>query len=403
MAVVEKSQPVEAQQGESRASRRHLIMFGICTFMYWACLYVYVPILPVYAERLGASKTMVGLIIGAYGIAQLFGRIPLGIISDRIGWRKPFLLIGLIAAALGSLWLGLTPTPEGLFAARMLTGVGAAAWVAFTVLFSSYFAHGGATRAISLISAINGAAQMVATFAGGIMAQELGWQSPFYAGMLIALVGIAALPFIHEKRNAKPSTFSLQRFIGIGRVPLLLIVSGIAALMQWSNFVTTFGFVPTFAAQRLDASRADLGILTMVSLGAFTLSTILTSFLAGKIGNRTLIVGGLLLVIAGTAVVPFTWSLDVLMLTQVAVNFGRALAFPVLMGLSIQAVQPSDRATAMGIFQSLYSLGMLLGPSFTGALADVYGLDFAFYSAAAFSVAAAAIAFVTVKNKRIEG
>lgn len=399
MAIQEETRPATQVEQRAGISRFHLVIFGFCTFMYWASLYVYVPILPVYAENLGASKTMVGLIIGSYGIAQLLGRIPLGVWSDRLGLRKPFLYGGLAMAGLGALWLGLASTPEGLFAARTLTGVGAAAWVAFTVLFSSYYATTGATRAISLISTVNGAAQMAATYAGGLMAQAYGWQSPFFAGMLIAMVGIAALPFVYEKPAVKKNSFSMQRLMRIGSVPLLLTVSGISALLQWASFVTTFGFVPVYASQQLGATRADLGLLTMVSLGAYTLTTLVTGMISNRLGYRTIIVTGILIIIAGTVIVPFIHSLPLLFVSQMVTNIGRALASPILMGLSILAVEPEDRATAMGFYQSIYSIGMTLGPIVTGILADQMGLPSVFYSAAAFCAVAAAISYIAIRNR----
>jgi len=45
-------------------------------------MYLYVPVLPVYAESLGASLTVVGIIVASYSIPQLLLRIPWG--SGRI-------------------------------------------------------------------------------------------------------------------------------------------------------------------------------------------------------------------------------------------------------------------------------------------------------------------------------
>ena len=64
------------------------------TFLYWGALYVYSPILSVYAQSLGASFTTIGMVVGAYGFVQMLLRIPLGIWSDRLGRRLPFLYAG---------------------------------------------------------------------------------------------------------------------------------------------------------------------------------------------------------------------------------------------------------------------------------------------------------------------
>jgi MFS family permease len=77
--------------------------------------------------------------------------------------------------------------------------------------------------------------------------------------------------------------------------------------------------------------------------------------------------------------VPFIESVPLLIASQGLVGLGRGIFFPVLMALSIQGVSSSERATAMGVFQSLYAIGMLVGPLALGFLADGMGLDSVFY------------------------
>src|SRR5205085_11611530 len=75
-------------------------------------LTIILPLLPFYAERLGASPTVVGLLVSSYAACQLIAGPLLGQISDRMG-RRPLLLVSqmgtfagfLILAWAGSLWL----------------------------------------------------------------------------------------------------------------------------------------------------------------------------------------------------------------------------------------------------------------------------------------------------------
>ena len=72
----------------------------------WVSLYLYVPFLPIRAQDLGASNTMVGAVIASYAIAQIALRIPIGVGSDMLGRRKPFALIAMASAVIGALWIG---------------------------------------------------------------------------------------------------------------------------------------------------------------------------------------------------------------------------------------------------------------------------------------------------------
>ncbi len=59
-----------------------------------------------------------------------------------------------------------------------------------------------------------------------------------------------------------------------------------------------------------------------------------------------------------------------------------------MVGLSIQNVDASRRATAMGFHQAVYSIGLFAGPWIGGIIADAVGIREIFVIIAAFSVAA---------------
>ena len=55
-------------------------------------LSIMIPLLPFYAEKLGATPTQAGLLIGIYAACQLISGPFLGRLSDTMG-RKPLLLV----------------------------------------------------------------------------------------------------------------------------------------------------------------------------------------------------------------------------------------------------------------------------------------------------------------------
>src|SRR5579863_3337562 len=60
---------------------------------------IVVPLLPLYARRLGAGPEANGLLLAAYSAAQLVCAPVLGRLSDRVG-RKPVLVLALVGTAL---------------------------------------------------------------------------------------------------------------------------------------------------------------------------------------------------------------------------------------------------------------------------------------------------------------
>jgi MFS family permease len=78
--------------------------------------------------------------------------------------------------------------------------------------------------------------------------------------------------------------------------------------------------------------------------------------------------------------VPFITDLNMLYLTQIISGFGRGLAFPLLMQHSVAHIEAHQKATAMGYFQSIYGIGMVLGPVILGILGDRMGLGWGFWA-----------------------
>ena len=362
---------------ESTSFKRSAIFLGVATFFYWASLYVYVPILPVYAQRLGASMTMVGVVLGAYGATQLILRIPLGLWSDSVGRRRPFVAAGFLGAALGAAGLALAPNAWLLSVGRGLTGVGAAAWVAIAVLFASYFAPQDVHRAIGILNFVLGLSQAFFSGVGGFIAEEWGWVAPFWVGGALGLLGLLCLVGVGEgpRLQSRPPTWAL--FWRVGTVPLLITASLLACVGTFTTFTTSFGFIPVYGA-KINASKADLGVIITVFSLSYSVAALSAAWLAHRLGSRGIVVLGLMVLGITSMVVPLIGTVPLLTLSQLASGVGRGLQYPLLMGLSLQAVPPEERATAMGVFQAVYSLGMFAGPWLGGVLADAFGLESVF-------------------------
>ena len=95
--------------GSAPFDRRSVVLVAAATFAFWLSLYIYVPVFPLHAEELGASLSMVGLVVSSYAIAQLLLRIPIGVAADILGRRKPFAAAALACATAGAIGLALAP------------------------------------------------------------------------------------------------------------------------------------------------------------------------------------------------------------------------------------------------------------------------------------------------------
>jgi len=205
------------------------LLFLIGTTFFWISLYIYGPTLSPYAEHLSKSLALVGLVAGAYGFTQFLFRFPIGIWSDKIGRRKPFVLSGFILVSISCIGLALSPNAWVLLIFRGVAGVAASMWVAFTVLYSGYFRDDQAARAMSLITFCVGIGQAVGAV-GGKIADVYGWIAPFYAGAGLSILGLIFILPISEKVKGNRTPASLRSLLSVATRKRLLVVAIITSL-----------------------------------------------------------------------------------------------------------------------------------------------------------------------------
>lgn len=356
-------------------SRQGHLAFMLATLLYWCSMYTYVPILSPYLESIGFSYAMAGIVLGSYGFMQLLVRFPLGLFSDRLRRRKPFLVLGFAASAAGCLMFIVFHDIFGVTAARAMTGIAASTWVAFSVLYASYFTAESATKAMGAISVFTVSGQLLGMGFSGFAAKMWGWSSTFWLGGACALLGGMLVWFVYEPKGGTARTpIRFKDLASITRSRVLLQVSVLSLLAHGVLFITMFGFTPLYATG-IGANQIELSLLVF----AFMIPHAAASWISGgklapKFGAWRTALAGFIISGLSTLVIPAVPALWLLYATQAVNGFAQGLHMPLLMGLSIQSVEPGKRATAMGFYQAVYSAGMFSGPFVAGWLNESFGL-----------------------------
>nr|MDA8217150.1 hypothetical protein [Dehalococcoidales bacterium] len=69
------------------------LMMSLSAMLFFASMYLLIPLLPLYTVEIGGHSSDVGLVVGAFTITAVLVRPRAGTISDTIG-RKPLFLGG---------------------------------------------------------------------------------------------------------------------------------------------------------------------------------------------------------------------------------------------------------------------------------------------------------------------
>ncbi|RXZ77881.1 MFS transporter [Paenibacillaceae bacterium] len=399
--VPESSQAVAHQIEDTAAiatNRSDHVIFIAVTLMYWATLYVYVPILTPYLEFRGLSMQLIGFVLGSYGLTQIIVRFPLGIASDKLRRRKPFIMLGMITGALSCLLFIVPGSWVWPLLGRVMSGVCASTWVAFTVLYASYFKTSGATKAMGAISFITVSGQLIGMSVSGWLAERFHWNTAFFTGVAFGIAGLVLAFAVKEPRQGvERAPISLAKLGEVVRTRVLIRVSILSIFAHCILFITMFGFTP-LQATALGASKWELTYVVI----AFMVPHAITCLFSAKwfvplIGEWKLMTIGFILSGLFTAAIAFSPSLPWLMVTQACNGLVQGLYFPLLLGMAIRDFETSKRATAMGFYQAIYSVGMFAGPFLAGWLNGSFGLQSGFYLGAVIALIGAL--FVTLSKR----
>ena len=176
--------PLERRSSASLALIFALRMLG---------LFLVLPVFALEAQKLpgGDDAALVGFAMGVYGLTQGLLQIPFGMASDRFG-RKPVIVVGLVVFALGSVMAALAPTLPWLVAGRALQGAGAIS-AAVTALLADQTRDVVRTKAMALVGASIGLMFALSLVVSPLLTSWFGLQGVFLITAVLATMGMAVV------------------------------------------------------------------------------------------------------------------------------------------------------------------------------------------------------------------
>jgi len=377
------------------ATARDHVLFLTVTVLYWAALYTYIPILSPYLDSLDSGYMFAGIVLGSYGFVQLLLRLPLGIASDRMKVRKPYILLGMLTGALSCFMFAVLPGLGWALAARSIAGVSASTWVAFTVLYAGYFAKAQTTRAMSQISFMTVCGQLIAMGLSGYLTDMWGWKATFWAGAAAGFLGLVLALGIKEPRHGVDrDPIRIQDIQNVVRESRLIKVSVLSVLAHSVLFITMFGYTPSHAVN-LGATPGQLSLLVFAFMIPHGLASLTSGqWLVPRIGIWPTLLVGFIGAAICTACIPLLPNFQALAVTQMFNGWFQGLYFPLFLSMVLEPFETKLRATAMGFYQAIYSAGMFAGPFVAGGINAVTGLAGGFYLGGAAAFVAALLSFL---------
>ena len=153
-------------------------------------------------------------------------------------------------------------------------------------------------------------------------------------------------------------------------------------------------------ADSLGVSLATVGLVISVFGLARFLTNMPTAVLSERFGRRSVLVGGPLIAAAGNALAGTADTLAPLMVYRFIAGVGSAAFITGAVIFIGDISTPANRGRLMSIYQGSFALGITLGPSMGGLIAEIFGLRGPFFAVGAVSLVSGIWAFFRVPETR---
>lgn len=347
-------------------------------------LTIMIPLLPFYAEKLGASPSQVGWLVGVYALCQLFSGPLLGRMSDYTG-RKPLLIVSQIGTLIGFLVTAFAGTLGMVFLGRIIDGATAGNLSLAQAYISDVTKPEERAKSFGLIGIAFGLGFLIGPAISGFLS-TFDYRYPIYAAALMSFTSILAttflLPSVANTRpmHAQPSGPGGRRLslVEWGAYARYFKQPGLGSLLfQFLAFTFSFAMfvsaLPLFVERRLTWHGRPFGPEQTGYAWAYV--GFLGIFLQGpalgrlvkRFGERALNRTGFAAYAAGYAMLAFCHSIPWLVVTMTGLVLG-GLVRPTLTSMITHKTSRNEQGVVLGLTQSLNSVSQIVGPPLAGLM-----------------------------------
>jgi DHA1 family multidrug resistance protein-like MFS transporter len=359
------------------------------------------PLLPLYAEEMGASGIWLGVIFAGVAISSAIFMPFAGRYSDRHG-RKMILSTGLFGLTLTSfayVWAdGIAP----LVAVRFVQGAASAMVLPIAQAYiGDITPQGEEGKWMGMFNATFIIGFGTGPLLGGVIADRFGMNVAFYIMGFLNLVSFLCATFILPEvaeRRTSAGRFSFRAITASN------ITKGVFSFQIGTSanrgIMTTF--VPIFAAGFIGLSPATIGTILTIAIISNALLQVPSGNLADRLNRKYMVLLGGAGLAVSMILLPHASGFWLLLAFMIMGSFCDASSTPP----AIAAIIQEGRKYGMGVATSVSNmgggLGMGLAPILAGFIVDSFDVRAAFYVAAALGfIFLAGFGLFTRRNARI--
>lgn len=361
---------------------RNLIMVCIGLTSVFVSQTMLLITVPLRALELGASPSLVGIILSAPYLLPLVFAIPLGGIVSRVGPQKMF-FIGATGMILGPLLSLVAPTFLGLLATQVTIGL---THVVMVIAAQSVVAGLGRGRTLEryfgwYTMCLSGG-QLVGPLLAGYLIDTISMDGVFVVISTVPAIGlVSSCFFVGNARSGHTTPRSLLGY----RAQASLLRENVG--VQMSLAVTTAvlfalgahaAFLPVYL-EELTFSATLIGVLVSLrALAAMLIRPIMPQIIQVLGGRARTMIASVAAVAMGLMWTGMTGSVLALAVLAIMVGLGSGISQPLSMVILAEHVHPDQRSSALGMRLMGNRGAQVLAPLLLGIIAELVGFTLTF-------------------------
>jgi len=336
------------------------------------------PLLPVFAQTLGAGEVFLGLIVSVSTLTGIILKPIVGALSDIWG-RRSWLILGTIFFTVMPFVYRWISTPEELFTVRIIHGIATAIYGPVTLAFVAEMSSNSRAERLAWFGSARNGGYIVGPAVGGWLLLILDPVSVFtIIGFLSILAFIPLIGISDSKKiEIKKGTFFSHLFSSfvIGSRNISVWVAGLFESFIYMILYAIKAFLPLYASSTsVGFNIAVIGMFFSIQETIRLIFNPLGGKIADKAGYKIIILSGALILAISLFYLTMIDKIIFFIIAAIFMGIAQALIFPAIIAQISRQIDKDNLATSMGLVGSLKNLGKVLGPTLIGVL--IYFFDF---------------------------